>query len=783
MEPWYLTNSSQPFSLRPSANDVNLGSLLDASADYMRKSSTPGSPAESSPGNTWLPEPLYDIPGYGLLSSSPPLSCPPSWLQLDGQPEFYAAEDAEHTLEKDIQDSGLEVLEVPLSSSPPDLTSSSPRSTGSGDLERSWSSSLTSASTDSLLDSVSVSQLNPSLTSLPTGASVDDFGQRLHQLLLIALKERELERLSNQPSVRTQYSLDKDSTNDCTPEFSESPIDPNNGLANHDSIVLGSTPPKRTCFTPGSYAVPSKILAVTRSDLDTASPDIPSSSLSHDEISPIQFEIARGPPIYRDLMTQKLDGLANYRVIKRAQSYVSFETRDEPVSKRQKTSNNAAPHAKERIYARRTASLRRADSLKSVADSKIQASVGAVAEWPPTVPTTPIPSIPLAARRKLEAQKVIKSPIPIIAPPLNHVAALPLDPERLAKRRLACFLDREADGREMDGLSSGIGGRPPSWMLETMSVPLSDENDESSLQDEIRYEWEAVMGIGSKTRKAVVSWLLEVLPVRPPVSPEATESSSPCSSLSSSTSTSRSECDVTDSELGHNLFDQLQNSPETRFHAVWMFLRFFSLAMPVDSDGLSNSKHIMKTLRSEAFKHSVWNTAVACLAISVKFHRDFLEPLIPVFAQEYVSLAPHSLSYERLETAHRDILGTFDYRLGVTPQPVMDQLWFSLSSLRTLLHFDGGWACAMRRSWTCLYDCLVEPDVQRFPVSMLTVAALMEGIIQSLMLEYRRESPLTNLPTENTTEQAIEYRNRAIEISEGVFCDIQGLIGFTDVQD
>ena len=38
----------------------------------------------------------------------------------------------------------------------------------------------------------------------------------------------------------------------------------------------------------------------------------------------------------------------------------------------------------------------------------------------------------------------------------------------------------------------------------------------------------------------------------------------------------------------------------------------------------------------------------------MKFHRDFLRPLHPVFADEYVNLAPHAISLEDLEA--RDFL-------------------------------------------------------------------------------------------------------------------------------
>lgn len=45
----------------------------------------------------------------------------------------------------------------------------------------------------------------------------------------------------------------------------------------------------------------------------------------------------------------------------------------------------------------------------------------------------------------------------------------------------------------------------------------------------------------------------------------------------------------------------------------------------------------------------VWDIAVACLSLSVKFHRDVLAPLLPVYAHEYLALSPHKMSYADLE--------------------------------------------------------------------------------------------------------------------------------------
>lgn len=52
------------------------------------------------------------------------------------------------------------------------------------------------------------------------------------------------------------------------------------------------------------------------------------------------------------------------------------------------------------------------------------------------------------------------------------------------------------------------------------------------------------------------------------------------------------------------------------------------------------------------------------------------------------------------------MLSALEYRLGVTPQLLMDELWCALPSLRALLDFDDGWATAMKNAWLVLFDAL-----------------------------------------------------------------------------
>ena len=87
-----------------------------------------------------------------------------------------------------------------------------------------------------------------------------------------------------------------------------------------------------------------------------------------------------------------------------------------------------------------------------------------------------------------------------------------------------------------------------------------------------------------------------------------------------------------------DLMDQLKNSPETRFHAAWMFLRYFYLTMSpdlnMDTGTRNNARNLSRqsSLNSNASAstnlerrdHVIWDIAIACLALSVKVSLLFL---------------------------------------------------------------------------------------------------------------------------------------------------------------
>ncbi|KAJ3871352.1 hypothetical protein F5051DRAFT_457110 [Lentinula edodes] len=136
-----------------------------------------------------------------------------------------------------------------------------------------------------------------------------------------------------------------------------------------------------------------------------------------------------------------------------------------------------------------------------------------------------------------------------------------------------------------------------------------------------------------------------------------------------------------------------------------------------------------------------WDVAVGCLALSVKIHRDFLPPLYPIFSSDYEELAPHEMGYGDLEAAQRDILLALSYNLGSTPQAVLDDLWIALPSLRALLDFNEGWSSVLQETWLILFEVVCEPDIMNFSLSLLTAAAVIEGLESALVRQYQTRDP------------------------------------------
>ncbi|KAF7416335.1 hypothetical protein PC9H_002600 [Pleurotus ostreatus] len=382
-------------------------------------------------------------------------------------------------------------------------------------------------------------------------------------------------------------------------------------------------------------------------------------------------------------------------------------------------------------FAHRPASFRRALSLGS------SCLHNGFTVRDPQVPQAPAKDVPK-----------IRSKVPIIAPPLDHFARLPLSQEAEAKLRISRFLDSEHRIRDQDGL-------------------LPCYND--ILQT--RLDWAQRLGIGSDARLRALDWIFHA-------------STDVCSSR----------------PFSRNLRDQLIYSPETRFHAGYLFLRYFSLVeVEAEPANIPESQAALELV--------IFDAAVASLALSVKvnstpqylaisnlypkLHLDTLWPLHPIMSTEYERLAPHEMSFDDLEASQRDLLSAFSFQLGSSPQLLLDQLWMALPSLRQVLDFTGGWTYAQKLTWECLYEALLQPDVLRYRLSLLTVAALIEALISTLELRYEFvegwkgetcRSGKNKKQTHATHMQGIisARRGKATRTLEGVVLDIQAVTEITD---
>ncbi|KAI1792395.1 hypothetical protein LXA43DRAFT_339367 [Ganoderma leucocontextum] len=228
------------------------------------------------------------------------------------------------------------------------------------------------------------------------------------------------------------------------------------------------------------------------------------------------------------------------------------------------------------------------------------------------------------------------------------------------------------------------------------------------------------------------------------------------------------EDDHTTSYTPGDLFDLLSTSTETRFHAGHLFMRYFHLVSCVDEDE-----------EQEALEAVTWDLAVACLALSVKFHRDVLFPLDVIYAQEFLELAPHAMEFADLENAQRDVLEALSYRIGsATPGAFMEELSEALPTLRKLVGFDGGWDGVQKKAWDVLCDALQQQDLLRFPLSVLTATAIMEGVLDVLVKRYR--STGTDGRGKPCKRDSGSLRKAAVKCSRGARLDVQEVLQISD---
>jgi hypothetical protein len=213
--------------------------------------------------------------------------------------------------------------------------------------------------------------------------------------------------------------------------------------------------------------------------------------------------------------------------------------------------------------------------------------------------------------------------MPIIAPPPSHCPRFPVSADTEAKIRLGKFLQREASERMRDGFLP----QPPSFPVITTGANSSQYTLSASLAPS---QWEDALGLGQSLRECAIAWITTVRHISPrttsrliswqilPKHPSGGMCSRSTSSASNS-EVSRASSFASSSSCASsritNLYDQLTSCPETRFHAGWMFLRYFLI---VTESGAAPSNDHGPHAHEEFDALIVWDIALACLALSVK---------------------------------------------------------------------------------------------------------------------------------------------------------------------
>ncbi|KAH9830610.1 uncharacterized protein C8Q71DRAFT_851168 [Rhodofomes roseus] len=514
--------------------------------------------------------------------------------------------------------------------------------------------------------------------------------------------------------------------------------------------------------------------------------------------------------------------------------------------------NHISP--KRRMYAQRAASLRRADSLRSevssyARDSTDQAtprrtslggsldSLSPIAEqnegpdsddedditssltpyaYIPTEPATPIPAPrrrALPGRIPTPPRSPLPVPLPIVAPPaFEEIPSAPLNEEDAAERRIRALMKREATERRADGLlcadqsdrecllrsGDGKGAAETddiSKRRRDMSAPGNSEDPESrailrqcassvgNVDTEpgpVRSKFAIVegfdLGIDEEIRPECVDWILEVLP-----------------DISGQPRRARKD-----------LYEQLRDSSETRWHAAQLFTRY-SLrlgsvhshatfpASPSAEGVFRGSVSTEKALlMHDGCEDVIWDCAVACVVLSVKFHRDVFPPYYLIPAREFGALASHTMSYADLEAAQCDVLDALSHSVGcVTPGQYLHDLWLALPSLRDLLAFENGWQAAQEETWAILLEAFMQRGILRFPTSLLTACALIDGCVDVLIERYKvkvhtanpyksRRRPSSGAGRLIRKDRNEDHRRQASKAVQSFKLDLQELLGYTE---
>ncbi|KAI5891454.1 uncharacterized protein SCHCODRAFT_01154428 [Schizophyllum commune H4-8] len=174
--------------------------------------------------------------------------------------------------------------------------------------------------------------------------------------------------------------------------------------------------------------------------------------------------------------------------------------------------------------------------------------------------------------------------------------------------------------------------------------------------------------IGSEMRLRIVEWLLTFLP----------------------------------SKRRHSqLYDQLATSPETRFQAVVLFLACLKQTVKESNWGEFVDERIRKRLVADEAKEGgtgVGDQAGAATGTQTSAHDaeyDYETDLAEYEAEELVDglrlivwdTAVGALALS-VKECQRDVLRSVNYTFGVTPQPLMDNVWLAVPELQSVLDYE-----------------------------------------------------------------------------------------------
>ncbi|CAK5281038.1 unnamed protein product [Mycena citricolor] len=732
--------SKSPFPLRrlPNLKESTNNTLLSPALTderYMRSSiSSPQSLSKSLP----RPVPHQD--------STYPIASPPHLYPVAPRVSSSNSKSLERIAETDLD-------EEPIQQPP---TSSSPRFS---DALLPSSSPPTSIPDCSSSDEIVRPIVNapPVMTGVSEVLESAEFLSRLDDLLDVAIRER---KMAVEVEKDISATLDSASSVATTPEYPRGTVP-----SNIKRGVLARRMYSWSSATTGSFCSSSATARVSRSESLSSAASSAGYAADMDDGCMLSSESSSSPPAFKRSFSSLDDSTPIARKLRKTDSQASCS------SMRSDSDSSTMSLCPIRASLRKSLSLRTSSAThdvrllpKVIPVHSAQLNDSKESELP-HAPTEP--NSPPTKRPTLDFRRAFPAGVPVIAPPVGYVAGFPMTAETAAKARIASLVLREQGLRERE-------------LLDCAGV-LKKTN------------WEQLLGVGCEKRRDVVEWLLEVIPPKSMYS----RAFQTASGVELKPLKDEKDGDSETSDDVPDLIDQLTHSPETRFHAAHMFLRYFHLVMHdraqrVDLEAMKASFEASEeglswdpSIPPDGWNLVVWDICVGCLAISVKIHRDVLEPLGPVMSYEYERIAPHEMGYDDLETAHRDILSAFDYSLGDTPQAILDEVWRALPSLRALLPPKAGWEYAQKGTWARLFSLILEPDVLKYPVSLLTVAVLIETLITDAM--HRGEYPSLSSNAQRLGLAGDEPRRDEIVGSwemeqglEGVIQDLQAVVQVSD---